>query len=82
MKRLAFLGLFALSCWLFAPRELNLSYDVADKGMSVLVSWSQVDSASWYRVSVDGALVDSTDSFRVEMSVYYQMAGGLRWVVR
>ncbi|MGC8894085.1 MAG: hypothetical protein ACP5QG_04475 [candidate division WOR-3 bacterium] len=62
MKRLSIVGLFALSCSVFAPRELNLSYEVADNGRSVLVSWDAVDGASWYRVSVDGVAVDSVQA--------------------
>ncbi len=70
MKRSIIAGLFALACSVFAPQELNLRYEVADNGASVLVSWDPVDAASWYRISVDGAAVDSVQagsekSFRI-----------------
>lgn len=70
MKRLFLAGSFALSCSVVAPQELNLVYEVADNGTSVLVSWDQVDDASWYRISVDGVAVDSVQaggetSFRI-----------------
>jgi len=70
MKRLLLAGSFALSCSVLAPQELNLRYEVADNGNSVMVSWDQVDGASWYRISVDGVAVDSVQagsgtSFRI-----------------
>ncbi|MEO0192671.1 MAG: hypothetical protein ABIM46_07820 [candidate division WOR-3 bacterium] len=56
--------------------SLNLQYEVVNNGTDVKLTWTQIESADYYTISVDGTVIDSTaDNTVTEYTVTSDHAG-------